>query len=386
MSKRDSDNPTPHDLNEVLQVVNDLAVKSAGGDYIYRGERRIHPNVASSLYRQWYEVIGDDGFDIEIIQREILDQAKSYARYTGETDDFEILSQLQHNGGATNLIDFTTDFLIALFFACDGDPGERGQVILLSKTGSDYHIEEPRIPIHRVIAQKSVFVRPVKGFVEPDDTVIVSAHMKPLILDYLRSRHGISAETIYNDLLGFIHYQEIHRSAYAEYYKGATLVEKQNYGEAIGHFTDIINAGSNPQMAPIYNSRGMAYSRIGEFQKAIDDYESSLKFAPEHPAVYSNMGNAYVGQGYYDRAIEIYTRALELGANNRALCNRVLCNRGEAWLRLGEWEKARTDLKAAESRGMDVPASFHNDYGSVADFERINNLEVPEDIARILGG
>ena len=35
-------------------------------------------------------------------------------RYIYEKDDFEILTQLQHYGGKTNLIDFTTDYLIAL--------------------------------------------------------------------------------------------------------------------------------------------------------------------------------------------------------------------------------------------------------------------------------
>ena len=44
---------------------------------------------------------------------------------TGErVSDLSILTQLQHYESQTNLIDFTTDFNIALFFACDGQPGE----------------------------------------------------------------------------------------------------------------------------------------------------------------------------------------------------------------------------------------------------------------------
>lgn len=35
--------------------------------------------------------------------------------YTHETDPFEILTELQHYGGHTNLIDFTIDNHIALF-------------------------------------------------------------------------------------------------------------------------------------------------------------------------------------------------------------------------------------------------------------------------------
>ena len=47
-----------------------------------------------------------------------------------KTIDFEILTEIQHYGGKTNLIDFTTDYFIALFFACDGHHDKEGRVIL----------------------------------------------------------------------------------------------------------------------------------------------------------------------------------------------------------------------------------------------------------------
>ena len=47
-----------------------------------------------------------------------------------ETTDFEILTEIQHYGGKTNLIDFTTDYFIALFFACDGHHDKKGRIIL----------------------------------------------------------------------------------------------------------------------------------------------------------------------------------------------------------------------------------------------------------------
>ena len=61
----------------------------------------------------------------------MLEAAKNY---TYETDTFEILTELQHYGGNTNLIDFTTDNHIALFFACNGFSDKPGRVILLEKT------------------------------------------------------------------------------------------------------------------------------------------------------------------------------------------------------------------------------------------------------------
>ena len=117
-------------LDGVLQKICEITEKSADGDYIFRGEPEFYPEVASSLYRQYQGDIDIDNFDIEIVQTEILNEAKEY---TNETDRFEILSELQHFGGKTNLIDFTTDYLIALFFACDGAQGKPGRIILLKK-------------------------------------------------------------------------------------------------------------------------------------------------------------------------------------------------------------------------------------------------------------
>ena len=53
-----------------------------------------------------------------------------------EQRDFEILTDIQHYGGETNLIDFTRGYLIALFFACDGSFDEDGRIITLDTNAS----------------------------------------------------------------------------------------------------------------------------------------------------------------------------------------------------------------------------------------------------------
>ena len=405
---------TPHeDLNAVLAKVGELARRSAGGNYIYRGEPKAHPTVSSSLYRK-YPDIEADAFDIEVVQREILEQARGYTRFTGETDDLEILSQIQHNGGDTNLIDFTTDFLIALFFACDGKPDEPGRVILLSENGVDYQVMEPREPAHRVIAQKSVFVRPSKGFVEPDDIVDIPSNLKQSVLNYLRESHGILTETVYNDLHGFIRHQGIHQSAYVEFYKGVTASRKGNYLQAIEHYNGAIEL--NPQLVPAYNNRGATCYRIGDYESAIRDYDRALELNPEYPAPYYNLGVIHHYRGDYESAIWNYDRALELNSEHPApYCNlgvihsyrgdyenaiqnynraleldteepKYYCNRGEAWLHLGEWDNAREDFTTARNMSEDIVSSFRNDYDSVADFEQRNGITLPPDIAEMLGG
>ena len=377
MSQETSTSAQSETLKSVLDIISELALKSDGGKYIYRGEPKPYPKVSSSLYRR-YEDIDAEGFAIEIVQNEILLQAKSYARYTGEIDDLEILSQLQHNGGETNLIDFTTDFLTALFFACDGEPDEPGRVILLSETGEGYSLDEPKIPVHRVIAQKSIFVRPDKGFDKPNDTVIVPNSLKPAVLGYLRDRHGISRETIYNDIHGFIRHQNIYQSAYVEFYRGVSSANKGNHPQAIGHYSKAISL--NPQMVSAYNNRGISYEITKNYENAIQDYQSALKLDPEHPGAYNNLGIICFYQGEYDQAIQYYSRAIELGSTM------TFCNRGEAWLHLAEWEKAREDLTRAKNEGVDIVGSFRNYYKDVADFEQRNGLKLPDDISEMLGG
>ena len=62
----------------------------------------------------------------------------------------------------------------------------------------------------------------------------------------------------------------------------------------------------------------------------------------------------------------------------------VYCNRGEVWLHLQEWEKAKSDLITAKNMDYDIIDSFHNDYASVEDFKQKTGIQLPPDIAEML--
>ena len=324
-------------LDKILEIISLLAQKSAGGRYIFRGEPECYDRVSSSLYRQYRE--SDTlGFDIEVVQRENIKEAR---KYTDETDEFEILTQLQHYGGKTNLIDFTTDYLISLFFACDGRPERDGRIIMLKESGSNYTVARPRNPVNRIIAQKSVFVRPALGFVEPDHTVTVPSTLKEAVLNYLRTRHGISTETIYNDLLGFIRVQDLHKSAYVEFCAGVTSQDKEDYKQAIGHYSESIRL--DPQMFASYNNRGNVYYAEDDFDHAIQDYDKALALQPNDAEVYYNRGVAYFRKGYLDLAIQDYNKALILDPYNAV----VYRNRGNIRLTRGDFGRAIQDYDKA---------------------------------------
>ena len=373
-------------FDEVLEKINEIAKASDTGDYIYRGEPENYDKVSSSLYRESPDMNNAD-FSIEEIQQFILEEAKAYIGQTDDiekTDDIELLTEIQHFGGKTNLIDFTEDYLIALFFACDGSHEEDGRVILLKRKSEDYEIEKPRRTINRVESQKSVFVKSTIGFVIPYIEVTIPAHLKFAILDYLQKHHRLSIATIYNDLHGFIR-----RSAHTEYLNGfkcqREASETENREEkldlhenAIKHYTEALKL--KPDFYAVYKNRAFAYCDTGALGTAIADLTKAIDLDPEDAVVYNNRGVAYHVTGDFDAAIEDFNKSIDLDRKDAS----AYCNRGEAWLHRKEWQKAKADLTTAKDMGIDIGASFQNDYESVEDFETKNGVTLPKDIAALL--
>ena len=412
---------TQTDLSRVLAKVTEIATASANGNYIYRGESKCHKKVSSNLYREYEKYVEAEHFDIKVVQNEILREAREYTIH--KMDALEILTELQHHGGKTNLIDFTTDYLVALFFACDSNRDKPGRVILLQDRSGDYKVVKPPRTIARARIQKSIFVQAPSGVVDPDIVVYIPADLKGDMLNYLRKHHDISTQTIYSDLQGFIENQSSHKSAYTEFYRGFTCqergdlaktpAEKQKwYDRAIAHYTNAIDL--NPDSAAVYNNRGIAYNEKGMFDNAIQDYNTAINLNPELVEAYNNRGNAYRGKGDLEMAIQDHTKAIDLNPKYaNAYYNRGIDywqkdevdlviqnytktidlnpedtdaykNRGVAWLHLREWEKAKSDLTAARDRGVDIIDAFRKFYNSVADFEKKHGVKLRKDIAALL--
>ena len=461
-------------MDEVLEKLNEVARKSADGGYIYRGENQLFPDVSSGLFR-YYKDLAVEGLDVEHIQKEIVRDAK---RFTTETDDFEILDQLQHYGYQTNLIDFTTDYNVALYFACDGQFDRDGRLLIIRKESVATRV--PRGPTSRVIAQKSVFVIPSTGIVEPDTTIEIPAHLKRHILGYLRKCHDVSAETIYNDLHGFMRQRQEHQSSYAEFCKGLSQQLKEDYHSAIDHYSKSIELA--PQLFHSFINRGQAYAKIGEsdlaildlikakelnsnepvsffnlgnihadkgdLKEAINNYNRTIELDPNHLGAHLNRGHAHSMCKYIDEAIQDYSLALEIDPTLlNAYCSRgaeqlkrgeiqlgikdfsaaidldkdyalaysirgfarilngeydlaiqdctvsisleendqiSIYNRGIAHLYLRQFDQAYCDLKSARDLGYDVAATFLEEYGTVADFEKKQGVGIPSKVRNLL--
>ena len=367
---------THNNINQIEKIINEIKKKSVDGTYIYRGEIQhfegdpFHEKVSSSLWREY--CIEAEHFDIEIIQTEMLTEAKEYANEVEIDDDFVILTQLQHYGGKTNLIDFATDYLISLFFACDGPHDKDGRIILLRRTeeiNKKYQIEKPKNPRNRVISQKSIFVRPPKGYVEAEDYRVINIpkSLKQPILVYLQKYHDISTQIIYNDLHGYIRKQEIHQTDSTEFYKGFTYHNRKRYDKAIEYYSEALKL--NPGLVEAYIGRGVAYTKKDDFDRAIKDYNKAVELNPNYAMAYYNLGNAYLHKDDPDKAIKDYTQAIELQPDD----SDAYIGRGVAYAKKGNSDCAIKDYDTAIHLKPDYPTAYYNRGNAYADKGEFNN-------------
>lgn len=222
----------PRTVNGILSILNE---KAETGENLYRGEPEhfeeepYFGKVSSNLYRVFLEDeeidVEDSQFDIEAIQAEMLDIAKHFIRKT--YSEIECLAEIQHYGGKTNLIDFSEDYLIALYMACSSSLKKNGRIITQTIDSINTYIRDPFEPMNRIIAQKSVLVRHPNGYIQPNDADIVNipASLKIPMQAHLKNAHGIYTESVYNDVHGFIRHQNLKLETYRMAYKG--LSQKQ---------------------------------------------------------------------------------------------------------------------------------------------------------------
>ncbi len=258
---------------EAQEKIREILNECGEGKYVFRGENRDYGKVSSKLYREFEKAHLVDDHMLES-ERITVDVARRHVR--PDASDIEVLTELQHYGGKTTLIDFTRSLAIALFFACEGYPDEPGRIILFDATGleekeqietgkgsgeSSYEIIAPAGKNPRAIFQGSVFVRAAKGYIGEDKFkgIKIEENLKMEILSYLE-HHGINRDTVYNDLHGFIRNRE------------NNCVQQAYYDRQIE------NTGS----AESYFARGTARFASGHLKEAIQDFDEAIKLDPRH--------------------------------------------------------------------------------------------------------
>ena len=322
-------------LNGLFRIINEIVDISAGGDYICRGEPRCYPKISSTLYRSYESAFDSGQFTIEQIQDIETQKVKDYIR-NQDKQDFEIASELQHYGGESNLIDFTTDYHIALYFACaklHGKDGhdEDGRIVLLQQnqeTIAKYKIRRAQYPPNRVQSQNSIFVQPPEGFIYPNDKdvkkVCIPKELKQWILIHLYRFQDISYQTLFNDMYGFLGQEALRTSKdawqglemerfFAERFPVENLTDEERqkrHEETVkGHITRI---EYSPYEATYYEELARYYLEICEYDCSIETFSKAILLNPDYTGAYVRRGAAYARREDFDRAIRDFVKATQL--------------------------------------------------------------------------
>ncbi len=91
--------------------------------------------------------------------------------------------------------------------------------------------------------------------------------------------------------------------------------------------------GTATALTIAYNNRGNAYTAQGDYDRAIQDFDQSIKLNPTYAKPFNNRGVAYLRKGEYDLAIKALDEAIKLNPNYGG----AFANRAGAYLKKNEF-------------------------------------------------
>ena len=97
----------------------------------------------------------------------------------------------------------------------------------------------------------------------------------------------------------------VQADAMSEARAGQAAAAQQDWSAAIEHFTRAIrsNEFDNPNQAVAYYNRGLNYHRLGQYNRAIEDYSAALALNPAQLNALYNRAVAYTAKAEYADAL-----------------------------------------------------------------------------------
>lgn len=93
--------------------------------------------------------------------------------------------------------------------------------------------------------------------------------------------------------------------------QGNEAIKAGKFREAVEQYTKAIELDS--ENATFYANRAIAYTKMGQYDKAVSDAEDAIGVDPRHMKAYSIGGTALLLKGKREDAVVMYRRGAPLG-------------------------------------------------------------------------
>jgi|LNFM01.1.fsa_nt_gb tetratricopeptide (TPR) repeat protein len=138
--------------------------------------------------------------------------------------------------------------------------------------------------------------------------------------------------------------------------EAATALQRGRADEAVLLYSAALEDASlsNDRRAAYLNDRGVANARLNRLRAAIEDFNTSVKLAPEGASAYNNRGNVLLAVALAAEAEKDFNRAIVLAPGYTA----AYVNRANARALMGDTEGAFKDFSHAVRLSPKAPAAY----------------------------
>ena len=125
---------------------------------------------------------------------------------------------------------------------------------------------------------------------------------------------------------------------------------------AISNEADVSKTKGKKRDAKTHYMRGVAYSNLKQYEKALDDINACLSINPDDSEALYQRGTLLVNHYQkYAEALADFNRAIQINSEGKYYLNRSICH-----YKLGDMANAVADAQVASQKGVTIPENYRS--------------------------